>query len=669
MAKIWAIMTVLLFMFLASSFGDRKEEARRLLAETYMASGQQDKAIEVYSEIVEGYPFDVKARISLAEILSWTGEYDRALEEYGRALEIEPENTEALEKMARVYYWKGDLVRAESSYRELLRIDPGRREAHASLGEILTWQKKYPEAIEAFSKVLEDSSTAQEKVMYGRALLYSGQYDMSEGVFKEVLEEDPDNKEAMVYLADTYAYGKQFDKGIALYEKALAREDDILIKEKLADTLSWDRQYERSFEMYDEVLQESYDPKAHRQKARVLGWARRYKESEAEYRRALEKRYDENTEREMEAKRSYWNGRARAAIKNYNELIAREPENVEAMFDLSQVYSYESMWQKAMAEYRRILSIMPAHFRAAEGLEKVRLISGHVPLTAVYRYFEADSQERETDIRKHQMLTDMVIPLDGRTFVEIGYALAGRMFSDFHDIVENEGKVKLTYLAKPDWQASAYYGFIGYNRGIDEFTHLFGADMGVRVMDLGIYSVSYDRERLENNSNVIRHHYYRHKVTNRLDLDITMRLKAGLEYTYARYSDSNFLNEPGADILYYISLDPRRLALKYRYAYKEYSDKVVEYFSPKGFSTSTITLNWRHYLNKEEIFFGANDIYYDLSYDVSIDSTDIVGNRFSWEVNYDISKRMNLNLGGSITASSAGVYKESEFTGGVKYYF
>lgn len=669
MAKIWAIMTLLLFMSIASSFGDKEEEARRLLAETYMASGQQDKAVEVYSEIVARHPFDVKARISLAEVLSWTGDYDGALEEYGRVLEIDPENTEALSKMAEVYYWKGDLARAESSYRELLGIDPGRRDAHASLGEILTWQKKYPEAIEAFSRAMEDSGTAQEKVMYGRALLYSGQYDMSEVVFKEVLEEDPGNTEAMVYLADTYAYGKQFDKGIDLYEKALTSKDDIFIKEKLADTLSWDRQYERSFKMYDEILEESYDPKVHRQKARVLGWARRYKQSEAEYRKAIETRYDENTEMEMEAKLSYWNGRVRGAIKRYNELIAREPENVEAMFDLSQVYSYESMWQKAMAEYKRILGIMPAHFRASEGLEKVRLISGHVPFSAFYRYFEADSQERETDIRKHQMLTDMVVPLNSRTFVEIGYALAGRMFSDFHDIVENEGKVKLTYLAKPDWQVSAYYGLIGYNRGIDEFTHLFGADMGVRVMDLGIYSVYYDRERLENNSNVIRNHYYRHKVTNRLDLDITMRLKAGLEYTYARYSDSNYLNEPGCDILYYISLDPRRLALKYRYTYKEYSDKVFEYFSPKGFSTSTITLNWRHYLNKEEIFFGANDIYYDLSYDVSIDSTNIVGNSFSWEINYDITKRMNLNFGGSITASSAGVYKESEFRGGMKYYF
>ena len=648
---------------------EKKEEVTRLLAETYLASGQHKKAIEVYREVIEKEPFNIKARISFAELLSWTKQYDDSIGEYKKVLEIAPGNIEALKKMAEVYYWKGDLDNAELTYREILKINPGEKEVYASIGEILTWQRKYPEAIDFFSKSLKEGKKGREKILYGRALLYSGQYELSEDVFIEVLEENPDNLKAKTYLADTYAYSKRFKKGIDVYQQILEEKDDIEVKEKLADVLSWDKQYERSFELYDEMLEEKYDSKIHLQKARVLGWARRYGKAGDEYQKILDRQYDELIELEMQAKKAYWNGRVKAAISKYNELIVRDPENLEAMFDLSQVYSYESMWKDAINEYNKILALNPAHFRAKEGLEKTDLISKHVSLKTGYRFFEADSPSRDTDIRKHEFLSSLKIPLNFKTFIDIGYMLAGRYFTDFHDILENQGKVKVTYLERPDWQISGYYGLIGYNKDIDELTHLFGGDFGYRIMDYGVYSFFYDRERLENNSTVIREHYHRDKFKNRIDLDVTRRLKVGLDYTYAYYSDDNSLNEPGFDVLYYFSLEPKRLTVKYRYFYKEFNDKVRQYFSPKGFSTHVLTVNWRHFLNKEEIFFGANDIYYDLKYAISIDSTYIVGHKFTWEANYDVTKRFNINVSGSVMGSSASVYQESEVKAGIRYYF
>ncbi|MFC1479934.1 tetratricopeptide repeat protein [Candidatus Omnitrophota bacterium] len=667
--KICALGIIVMFISSAAFSQEKKEEVTRLLAETYLASGQNEKAIEVYREVIEKEPFDIKARISLAELVSWMKRYDESIVEYKKVLEIDPGNIEALKKMAEVYYWKGDLDNAELTYREILKINPNEKEVYASIGEILTWQKKYPEAIDYFSKALKEGKKGREKVLYGRALLYSGQYPMAEDVFVEVLEENPDNLEAKTYLADTYSYNKRFKEGITLYEEILKKKDDIKVKEKLADVLSWDKQYEKSFALYDEILNDKYDSKIHLQKARILGWARRYGEAGEEYQKILDKKHDELIELEMQAKEAYWNGRIKTAISKYNELIIRDPENVEAMFDLSQVYSYQSMWEDAISEYNRILALNPTHFRAREGLEKADLISRHVSLKTDYRFFEADSPSRDADIRKHQFLSNMIIPVNSKTFIDAGYVLTGRMFTDFHDILENEGRVKVTYLEKPDWQVSGYYGLIGYNKDIDELTHLFGADLGLRIMDFGVYSFFYDRQRLENNSTVIREHFYRNKFKSRVDLDVTRRLKVGADYLYAYYSDDNSLNEPGFDVLYYLSLEPKSLSVKYRYFYKEFNDKVGQYFSPKGFSTSKFTINWRHFLNKEEIFFGANDVYYDLKYDVLIDSTYIVGHKFTWEANYDVTKRLNLNVSGSVMGSSASVYQESEVKAGLKYYF
>ena len=74
-------------------------------------------------------------------------------------------------------------------------------------------------------------------------------------------------------------------------------------------------------------------------------------------------------------------------------------------------------------------------------------------------------------------------------------------------------------------------------------------------------------------------------------------------------------------------------------------------------------------MNKEEVFYGMDEIYYDLEYNVSVDSTDIVGHKFTYGFNWDINKKLNVNLKGSVMGSSASVYKEKEVMAGVKFYF
>lgn len=260
------------------------------------------------------------------------------------------------------------------------------------------------------------------------------------------------------------------------------------------------------------------------------------------------------------------------------------------------------------------------------------------------------------------------MPLNYNSQISLEYKLTNRSFSDFADVVENEARVAFSYLEAPEWWMGAFYGFIDYNKGIDTL-HTFGTDFNFRVFDLGVWSLSHQRQRLENSSGLIKNNYYRDNYKHRLDLDISKRLKIGLDYLFSNYSDDNCKNEPGADILYYLSLEPKRLTMKYRYFFRDFDDTVTEYFSPRDFSTHKLSLNWRHFLNKEEVFFGADDLYYDLKYDMAVDSGDIVSHKFSLELNRDISKRLNLNLKGSLTNSSADVYEDKSVTASVKYYF
>ncbi len=653
------------------NYDDEEKETRggvlRLLVESYVAQKDVLKALEKCRELVAANPSDAEARVLLADILSWEKEYDDAISEYKKALELAPDDRDTELKLARVHVWKGDLAGAEEVYGAIAEKRPDDVEAAALFGQVLTWRKKYGEAEKIFKNALARDDTPGTRLMYGQAFLYAGDYARAEEIFRGILKDDPDDFDATVSLADTYAYSKRFGRGEELYEKALEIKKDPAVIRKLADTLSWDRKYKDAVALYDAILTEKDDPEARRQKARILGWARDHAGAVREYGKLAAA--GDTYRLEMDAKKAYWSNRVKKALRDYRELIQREPDNVEGMFDLSQLCSYQSMWDDAVEQYDKILGVYPTHFRAREGREKAILISRH-PLSGTgYEFFEADSTSRDMDINMNRFFQEFRVPLGSKANVEGGYRLAGRTFSDFRDIVENEGRFKVSYAEAPDWSVGGYYGLVGYNGGLDETVHLFGANAGARVFDIGTATFTYDRERLVNSSRVIRDYYYSHDLKQRFFADVNIRLKIGIDYLYSSYSDGNHRNEPGIDALYYLSLEPKALYLRYRYFYREFHKKVPEYFSPKGFTTNALTVGWKHFLNKEEIFFGANDLFYGLEYEPALDSEYIVSHKFSWELGWDVTKRLNLSVKGTVTGSSANVYRDGGVTVAMKYYF
>jgi len=482
-------------------------------------------------------------------------------------------------------------------------------------------------------------------------------------------ESNADEQEIKKLLGEAYIMAEDYESAEADYRKTLEEDPkNIDARIGLADILSWNKKYEEALELYDEILKDKDVAKIRLQKARVLGWARAYDESLQEYQRILDIEYNGIIELEMRAKQAYWNNRVKHSIDYYGKLIESDPENVEAMFDLAQVYSYQSMWEAAAGEYKRILAASPSHFRAKEGLQKIGLISEHVSLKSGYEFFEADSNDRVNDIKRHTFFNKISAPVNTNFTIAADYNLTSRSFSDFGDVLENEGRIGFGYLQGPDWWINGFYNFIEYNKDIDTM-HTFGGSFNHRVSDTCVSQLSYERKGLENSSTVIKGNYYADNYKERLDIDIARKLKLGLDYLFSNYSNGNYRDEPGIDALYYISFEPKRFSIKYRYFYRVFDEKMPEYFSPHSFWTNKITFNWRHFLNKEEIFFGGDDLYYDLKYDVAVDSGDIVSHKFSAEFNWDINKKLNLNIKGSVTNSSADVYEDKSAVAAIKYYF
>jgi hypothetical protein len=252
--------------------------------------------------------------------------------------------------------------------------------------------------------------------------------------------------------------------------------------------------------------------------------------------------------------------------------------------------------------------------------------------------------------------------------MELGYNFVRRSFLDFHDLAENHARIGLSYEKNPDWAAGAFFNLVTYNRSVAP-VYEFGGQLAFRTFDVGQMTLSQEQKRLENNSTVIRDRLVRNNFKVRQDVDLTKRWKAGADYTFSYFSDHNRSSEVAGDTLYFLTLEPKALYVKYRYAFRNFRKIETDYFSPQDYSLHTISVRWKHFLNKEEIFFGANDLYYEAGYDVSFDSTGITSHTVGGSLAWDITKRLQISGGGEYTISSTKIYEDAGAKGSVKYFF
>lgn len=707
---------------------EEKEAVLQLLAETYEASGEPDKAINLYKQILSQNPAHQEARKALAQLLTWHKMYPEAISEYMEVLRQNPNDMQAKRQLAETYKFAHMFDQAENLYTKSLQEDPENADLYADLGELLTWERRYTEALACFEKAKALGESKNTELLYAQAILYSGNPQKAQSLLLALLQQFPDDRKVRIALADSYAFDEQFHKAIPLYKKLLEEQSSVLVQTKLAEALSWNRDYDESIALYDTILDEQYSTSIQRQKARVLGWAQKYDRAEAEYKAILQKEYNRCIDLEMQSKVAYWNDRWIMAEKRYKELIALEPENVEALFDLSQIYSHRLQWQAAVKEYTAILALEPNHFRAKDGLSKVELLSEHVALSSGFRKFQAFSISRSTDIDKYQFVNLLSIPVNTENWIEVNDTMTKRYFIDYPHILEKEKSCSFSRVINPDSSITLHYGIIAYEVHASHWkptvqptttqpstptivapperartrarSHPFlatknsssqqtgtqtttvpleplhhkhfpyyGAFFSHRQSDWATYTVRFDKQRLENNSTVIVKSLYDHEFQGRVDINCSRDWKLGIEYLLAHYSDNNRLDQPGADVVYFLSKDPQRLYVQYRYYFMNFKKMRLDYWTPKNYSANCAAVGLRQYLNNGEVFFGDKERYYDLKYEIISDTTHTVQHRLRWEINWEINKKLSFNIRGNVLRSINRVYKENEFFMGLKYYF
>lgn len=430
----------------------------------------------------------------------------------------------------------------------------------------------------------------------------------------------------------------------------LAHQDkDSMLK--LARLYSWTNRLNESAAAYDAVI--ALDPSGYGavvEKARVLGWDRKYAEASSAYRAAFEASKHAWIEEERLGKESMWARRPVTGLGHLENAARLNEGDTEALFDLAQFYSGAGEYERAQPYYDRLLKVAPYHTAVIRSVRKNALYRDRLRLSAGAELWDARSPERATGVRHLNYFTAVSRRLS-RRFTLTGTGTAGRYsFKGTPSLDERGGGLALDYGGGFKGGAGASYARRAYVQDIGSRENYTVYGRKKALENLGVTAAAVKENLINNYTNVKESRDVSYRKL-RADWEANGSLLAGADWRGGRVNDGNRFESYGADARLIYDEEPAAFYSLLRYEHQRYSRHSARYFAPKSYNTWSFTQAFKKNIGEEGLYYGADDMYYELKCTVVYDESADLSFRPSAAFYKDLSNRLNLKAGWSLTAS------------------
>ncbi len=667
------------------------------LASTYGYLMMLGDSGRLFTELRTRYPDDQELLLRFASVLEANKKFEQARDIYRLIYSNSAENAVIARSLADLEIKTGDFRSARLILEGLVRKSAQDAASSLMLADVYFYQKAYKKAIAGYEKcgVTVRSDPGRFKKL-ADSYRYLTNMNKAVEAYRKLYESDPLNSGYMLILVDClYQAGKEKEAGQLLeryinmhageeqYISELARNVSLYrsyriilpylnnfiasnpnndkVKVFLARLLSWEGSYDKSLAIYDELIA-AYPRRIllRREKARVLGWMRRYEQSIKEYRRIQnEIGPDIPSRAEEEAKDAFYHRFDGRALKLYDAWLKLEPDNPEALFDKGQIASRNHRWNEAEEMYNALSNSHADHFRSEQALEKVKVLSRKPAWQFDVEAFRADSSSRKTNVKFIAPGIGVNVPIRQ----DLDFFVNGRKY--FYHFSNDSGKQRarvmtgLRFIKLPLFSLTCAYDYNSFTGRLKERNDFLG-EMMLHLSDSWKVFVSHRRQEVIDNDQTLRQGLRNDESRMRWEFEPNQRFLFGSEYAYSAYNDRNIKRLYAVDGALRISYEPRSLRLLYRFESYGFSASRETYFTPHSFHHNDVGIEWRHFLNKEELFWGANDFYYTLRYTARFDLNDQRAHVLYCDLHRDWNKDFSTHLEYSQTFyEHPSIYKEA----------
>ena len=243
-------------------------------------------------------------------------------------------------------------------------------------GLMLERSARLPEAIDAYRLALEhDTQSPLLHVRLGGAYVKSGQVDRALQSFSRALSLEPDQPDALRWVAMLHASQGQLDRAVVAYERLLRVEpNDQFVMSTLADLYVLQGDLPKAISIYQKLIAEFGSTSQYHFNLGVLyGRLTRFSDAIEELSRAFERSPDSLEIRVALGLTYELSGRFAEAAACYEDAIRLDALNPRLYHHAARAHLSARQYGQATADYQTVLDLTPQDLEAIMGLVRVWL--------------------------------------------------------------------------------------------------------------------------------------------------------------------------------------------------------------------------------------------------------------------------------------------------------
>ncbi len=193
------------------------------LAMALRECGQLDEASELYNQVLAQEPAHAPSHLGLGWIARARQDTAAALVHFRAAAAADPGNLQTQVTLAKLLESVDRPEEAETIYRNAVVSAPRTVTLRIALGRLACARRDWPTALEAYGAAAQlDPANTPVRLEIGRVSCELGQWADAERTYRSILEETPDDVEAMIGLAETLRASGDRPGALALFMAAAA---------------------------------------------------------------------------------------------------------------------------------------------------------------------------------------------------------------------------------------------------------------------------------------------------------------------------------------------------------------------------------------------------------------------------------------------------------------
>ena len=209
---------------------DKSGVLQMLQIQVFEASGEMDKAAEIYEKLISEQPDNLYYYYRYITMLEANGNTARGEELLRGLTASQPEKAELKMWLTQYLVNHSDLEVAEQTLRDFVAANPDDPDLSLGLSQLLAAQGKLDDAATHLMRNVEtgeDSELAQRS-RYALALIYSqtDRQTEADAMIDEMLEVEPENPDALLLRARQALADRDFDRAIAQSRQVLRSRAD-----------------------------------------------------------------------------------------------------------------------------------------------------------------------------------------------------------------------------------------------------------------------------------------------------------------------------------------------------------------------------------------------------------------------------------------------------------